>query len=957
VAIALDDALLGWLVASAGDKLLKQLRADPARAALRTVVEEAVAATVAEVANDLNLDDRTAAHLRSVLRERDKLVACLPVTSVADLHTALSAWTTSLNRPVLEFDEPGYLTSHGIDPDKLCQTLTAKIVSGITIAGRAGGPLERLARWLWHDRTTSQLDRIANKLDDLPTKGQLRGGLRGGTPDFIGRQQALAELAERIQAHNPAGTVVAIHAVEGMAGVGKTQLAVRAAHQHKHRYPDGHFDIDLHGYTPGVEPRTPLDALEVLLRQAGVPGPQIPTDLTSSQDLWQTLMATKQALILLDNARDVDQVLPLLPHAAGCLVLITSRSWLPGLPGRPLWLDVLSTREAVDMFTRLTGADRCHDQQAVARIVETIGRLPVAIRAVAGQLRKNLNVTDLAADLASAKRHQRLVDATSPLGTGVRAAFDSSLQRLDAADQRVFRALGLHPGPTVGVPQLAALADLPPAHANTTLRTLADRNLVAVHDDRAGSYQLHDLMREFARQQSTAHISEQERLAAVGRLVTWYNNALNALDHWWSNTGTCPAPPTERQCPLPKSLDQDSRRPAGIRIWLIAERDNILALANTGTTEETMQLCRVSARNFYAFDHYATARALFVTAIDLARQLGDRSAEAGALLGLAGVDLAVGEFRAADKRFRAARIIYRDAGEAAEEAGALCSNGHLARLVGDYTSATAHFRDALDICRRTGNRSVEAEALFGLGDVVLTIGDHIAAEQYGERALAICQELGDEHGEAGALIALAKVDTAIGRHERAVSRSQSALEIWRQIDNGEGQALALRELGSVAASGADYSSAARYLTEALAMCRSVAAQPGEANMLRRLGEIAVASGDYDRGERYYREAVAIYRRFSIIDGEGDALNAMGGIALDTGDHRLAHGHYQAAIAVHRRTGSLKGLALALYGLGRVALVDRRPDDARDRWQEALEIYVRTENPLAAMVRDALESIG
>ncbi len=279
MAIGLDDALLAWLVASAGDSLVHRLREEPAKAEMRKVVQEAVAATVDQVAG--GLDDERIDHLRASLQvhNMDGDGRRVEVTNETELRDALHAWTAALDHP--EFGEPGYLTGLGLQPGPLADALTRLITDGIRRNGRRGGALNPLAEWLWRDELKADIGEIRRDLSQLrsavdPPWPSGRG-LLGGTPEFVGRHEALAKLAEQIEAHDPASTVVAIHAVDGMAGVGKTELALHAAHQHKHRYPDGQYCLNLHGYTQGVAPMSPDTALEELLRQAGVPGADIPS--------------------------------------------------------------------------------------------------------------------------------------------------------------------------------------------------------------------------------------------------------------------------------------------------------------------------------------------------------------------------------------------------------------------------------------------------------------------------------------------------------------------------------------------------------------------------------------------------------------------------------------------------------------------------------------------------------
>jgi hypothetical protein len=413
------------------------------------------------------------------------------------------------------------------------------------------------------------------------------GGLPGGTPDFVGREKALTELRHRIEAHDATGTVVAIHAVDGMPGVGKTALAIHATHLYKDRYPGGQFFIDLHGYTPGVPPMTPEAALEELLRQTGMPE-VLPRDLGSLQARWRSIMSRRQAIVLLDNVLDVNQVLPLLPMSASCLVLITSRPRLIALPGaRSLFLDVLRQEEATVLFVRIVGQDRCQDLAMVAQVTRLVGQLPLAVEMVAGRMLADatMTVSELATDLAQTR--QRLEEA-SPQDAGVRTAFSLSIAHMDVSLRQAFRMLGVHPGPIVGVPQFAAIAEISITEAARKLRALTEQNLITLSADLVGHrrYLLHDLVRDFAREEADTFVPSAVRSAAITRLTAWYKTAIEALERMQQAGGT--------EITTPTGLVLNN--PAGIRKWLISEQSNMLALAEVATDDDASLIVAEFAR-------------------------------------------------------------------------------------------------------------------------------------------------------------------------------------------------------------------------------------------------------------------------------------------------------------------------------------------------------------------------
>jgi NB-ARC domain len=331
-----------------------------------------------------------------------------------------------------------------------------------------------------------------------PPSERSGSALPGEVTHFTGRDGPLAELRARIAEQTPHGTVVTIYAIDGMAGVGKTAFARHAAQEFAQQYPGGAIWVDLYGHTPGMEPRAPSSALEQMLLQLGVPPEAMKADLAERQDQWRHLIHTRRMLIVLDNARTSDQVLPLLPEAPGCLVLVTSRRKLTGLTDAyPLSLDVLGWDEAERLLIKLVGAHRCGDRDAVREIVAACGRLPLAIRLIAGRLRHHQGelLADVAADFAD---QTAALDAFMAEHLSVRAAFEWSYRLLTDEQRRAFRLLSWHPGPEITPVVIAAVANVPPARGKQLLRELVDHNLLdqlSVAGVPGGPrYRMHDLV-------------------------------------------------------------------------------------------------------------------------------------------------------------------------------------------------------------------------------------------------------------------------------------------------------------------------------------------------------------------------------------------------------------------------------------------------------------------------------
>ena len=391
---------------------------------------------------------------------------------------------------------------------------------------------------------------------------------------FTGRQAELGQLMAQWAAAVNSGGVVSVHAIGGMAGIGKTTLAVHAAHQLADRFPDGQFFLPLHAHTPGQRPVDPADALASLLLTAGVPASQIPPGTDARAARWRGHVAGKKILLVLDDAAGHEQVRPLLPGSPGSLVLVTSRRRLAALEDAAVVsLDALAPGEAAGLLARLAGrADVPVGDSAVGELVALCGYLPLAVGMAGRQLAHHpaWSAADLAHELAAAKDRLELMAAEN---LSVAAAFGLSYRDLTAAQRRLFRRLGLHPGPDIDAYAAAALDGAGVAAARRRLEALYDQHLIT--EPARGRYRFHDLIREHARTLAAAD-DPAARDAAVTRLLDYYlHTARAAGGHFPSRTTVeGPAPPGRPPGGTPPvtTAHQAAR-------WLEAERANLHAAA------------------------------------------------------------------------------------------------------------------------------------------------------------------------------------------------------------------------------------------------------------------------------------------------------------------------------------------------------------------------------------------
>lgn len=391
----------------------------------------------------------------------------------------------------------------------------------------------RADRGLMSPETSAQEARHADGTEaavaavrEVPAVPQVRYSLPADSAAFIGRDRELSLLTAAVASAAGGGGVVTVVAIDGMPGVGKTTLAVHAAHVLADRFPDRQLFIDLHAHTPGREPVQPEDALAGLLAAAGVDSRYLPADLDGRAAMWRDAMAGQDALLVLDNAASTSQVAPLLPGADGCLVLVTSRRHLGDLPGSvtPVLLDVLAPEKAQEMFIRLVPRATT-DLEGVAEAVGLAGCLPLAVSLLARVMARHRSWT--VAGLAAETREHLLT--LTPEYDSVAAAFEVSYRHLDPSAQQFFTMLGLHPGTTTDAYAAATLTGTTLTEATRLLDQLHGEGLLTETGHRR--YGMHDLLRRYARDHAATFPAGTSELA-VERLLAYYQHTASRADAW-----------------------------------------------------------------------------------------------------------------------------------------------------------------------------------------------------------------------------------------------------------------------------------------------------------------------------------------------------------------------------------------------------------------------------------------
>jgi DNA-binding SARP family transcriptional activator/tetratricopeptide (TPR) repeat protein len=730
--------------------------------------------------------------------------------------------------------------------------------------------------------------------------------LPAATRHFTGRHTELDVVTGLLEGADRNGGTVVISAIDGMAGIGKTALAIHAGHRLAEQFPDGQLFIDLYGYTQDKSPRDPGDALAVLLRGLRVPSEQIPAEPDARAALYRDRLAGTRTLVVLDNAADENQVIPLLPGTAGCLVLVTSRRRLKSLDDAILLqLDVLSGAEAVQLLRRAAGLPPdAADHARCQEVAELCGRLPLALLIAAALLRTGgpaWNLHRLIDRLATRHPGRELAGYTDDTRS-LTAVFDLSYQTLPSNQRLLFRRVGLVPGPEIDAYAAAALLDCGVTEADLRLQHLSDHSLLIGVSP--GRYRIHDLLRAHIR---SLHDEpdpdlgpDDQRAAALSRLLDYYQYTARRAD---ALVASLPQPPPDAATVrhVPSLADRQSGW-----AWLRAERANLDAAFDHARSHDlaplVMTLAAGLAQIMLTDGPWTRARGVHEAAAAAASLRADRRGEAGALVNLGRLRLVTSDLAGAVEAYSRALDSYRDLGDRQGEAASLNGLGRVRQMTGDYPGAADAYAQTLTVYRKLGDRPGHAGALAGLGRVRQMTGDYPgAADAYGQ-ALAVYGELGDRPGQAGTLIGLGSVRRLTGDLATAVGALTHALDICRTLGYRLGQAVALVELGRVRQANRDHRAANDTYTQALAIYRDLGSRNGEAWALNHYAALLATTGEPAQAQATYHRALAMNRELNKPDDEALSHEGIGECLVVAGDLRAGAEHLHQALQIFQRLG-------------------------------------------------------
>jgi tetratricopeptide (TPR) repeat protein len=788
--------------------------------------------------------DVVAAWADAELRGGDPAAAVGPLTALATEHPLAESLSAALMRTLSAVGRPADALAHyglvrqrladelGVSPGPGMRAVYQAVLRGDDAVASAGRTLtQQPGAGPGPAPGPAPAARSSQRV--VPPQRQARSPLRQAVPRqlptaprlFTGRISEMASLTAALAeatAPEPWCTVP-IGVITGVAGVGKTWLALHWAHEHVSRFPDGQLWVNLRGFDPSEPPLAPEAALRALLEALGLAAHEVPEDQQAQAGLYRSLIAGKRILIVLDNARDTGQVVPLLPGSPGCMVLITSRRRLAGLTtghgARAVDLDVLTESEARDLLARSLGPQRlAAEPEATTGLVTCCAGLPLAISIVAAQAASHpgFPLAALAADLADDGTRLDGLD-TGDASASVRSVLACSYHALDAPAAALFALLGLAPGPDISLAAAASLGGLTPQRARAVLLEL--ENAYLVHQHVPGRYRMHDLVALYALEQARGDQPASARTAAL----------LRSVDHYLQTAVTGERLLSPQRYPL--SLDA----PAAGCAW-IPLPDAATAL----TWFRSEYPCVIAAQRLAAAQgwHVHVWQLAWATNTFHRFQANLRDWAATWQAGLAAAD---------------------HLGQPAIQALARRCLGLACAYTGRHDEALSHLNEALDLADRAGDLTARAHVESTLGRAWERQGNYHQAFTHAASALSLFQALGLPAWEADQLGAVGWCQAHLGRLTDARVACDAALALHRQHHDGHGEANTTDTLGYVAVRASDYPRAIGHYSQAIALWRGLGHSHGEADSLAGLAVAYAASGARGRAATTSRQAIELYR--------------------------------------------------------------------------------------------------
>jgi DNA-binding SARP family transcriptional activator/tetratricopeptide (TPR) repeat protein len=723
----------------------------------------------------------------------------------------LSAWCELLEME-LTADHSGSVLN---DVDRLRarypgnETLIELRMRALAVVGRRTeiGPFYRQVRGRLIEEfghTPSQLDSVVQRLlaEDVEPAPRVTAGdivprqLPGSIPNFVGRATELDIMTERLDLiSNDDGSMV-ITSIGGTAGVGKTALAIHWARRHSKRFPDGQLYVNLRGFDPSGLPMATSEAVRGFLDAFNVPAERVPADLDAQVALYRSLVEGRRLLIVLDNARDTRQVRPLLPGSSTCMVIVTSRQNLNSLivreNARHITLEVLTGVEARELLKRFLGENRVQGEPtAVDELIERCGGLPIALGIAAARATESphLPIGTLLDGLREEHRRLATLSTIDGQDTDIRAVFSWSYTAVSADAARLFRLLGVHPGPDLTVPAAASLIARTEREARQLLTELTQANLLVHH--LPNRYRLHHLLRVYANERAEA----DERDAAIQRVLDHYLHTAHAATlvvepHW----DAFPlSPPADGVAP-----ERCENREQALE-WFRSERPVLIAVTrlaeSRGVVPYAWQLPWAFATFLRWHGFWHDWRDTQHIALTAARRAGDKAAQARAHRIFGNACGRLGDHDQARAHHVWALTLYAELDDKTGQAHTHLDIARMQELQGHYPDALSHAQQAVDLCRAAGDSNWQAAALNSLGFYHAFAGEHQEALGHCTEALALSREVGNRLTEANTLDSIGFASHGLGDYPAAITHYGLAIDIWRELGHRHGEAETSCRLG------------------------------------------------------------------------------------------------------------------------------------------------------------------
>jgi DNA-binding SARP family transcriptional activator len=740
-----------------------------------------------------------------------------------------------------------------------------------------------------------------------PARARIPSLLPIDIADFTGRVDEVAQVSRHLvgpAGEDPLRPAVPVVVIAGQGGVGKTSIAVHAAHAVAGHFADGQLFADLHGWA--AHPVSPMQVLERFLRALGMPSANIPESLDERAEVYRSLLSDRKILVVLDDAAGENTVWPLLPGSGGSAVLITSRRRLPSIPGAAhIELDVFDVETSVGLLTGIIGAERVRSQGDMAEAVaERCGYLPLALRIAGARLhaRPHWTIGQLADRLADDSRR---LDELKHADMGVRASVSLSYDSASEEARRLFRRLAVLDMPAVPAWMSAALLDQPLARAEELLDELVVSRLVEPTGTGAGPhshYRMHDLVRDFARERLVAEEPAAQREAALERALgaLFYLEEKAYIRYYGGDYLRLPSDAV--RWPLPERVTE--QLVSDPLAWYEQERVGLLSGVRQAARAGLAELCWSLALNaiplYESRAYLGDWQETHMIALAAATRAHDTAGRAAMIYSMGELDVVRMKLTQAASAFAEALRLFTETGSENGRGLAIRYLAYTNRLSGQFEEATRGLQEALEIFGRTGDVLAAAGTLSRIAHLKLDLGEVDGARELLSEALQLARTVQCARIEAQCLHGLGEADLQAGRLDDAVSLFAYALEKVRELADPMGQSRILRSLGAAKIRLAEYDAARESLQLALEVARTANDPIAEGRALLAIGELSLVTGAPARAVTLAREALQTFRILRTPVYQAGALTILGRAYTELGNPDAAAAASAEADVIHSK---------------------------------------------------------